>query len=84
MNLLELDSALPNPHFHFNEAYEWIGREVYLKNIGKFGLMEEMKYSDLGYDLLVVCDGFSVLLSKPNFVKWVELKPDQIKFPVMH
>jgi hypothetical protein len=75
MNILELDQAFPEPHFVFNEAHEWIGKKVYVKNIRRTGYVEEMKRMEKGYALLVVCDGFSLLLKKPDFAQWIELQP---------
>jgi hypothetical protein len=84
MGILELEQYFPTPHFSFREADSWLGKEVYIKHIKQIGLVEEMKYTDEGYDLLIFLNGFSLLLSKPNFAKWVELKPKQIQLPILH
>jgi hypothetical protein len=84
MNPIEFENSFPILHFHFNEAYEWIGKQVFVKHIKQIGLVQEMKRAEKGYDLLIALDGFSLLLSKQNFAKWIELKPNQIKLPVMH
>lgn len=84
MNILELENAFPTSHFHFNEAAEWLEKVVYLKNLGIFGIVEEIRYTDLGYDLLIVCPKFSLNFSKEEFIQEVELKLDQLQLPVLH
>jgi hypothetical protein len=68
---------LDSQQFIFNEAYDWIGKKVYVKNIRRTGYVVEMKRKEKGYALLVACDGFSLLLSKPDFARWIELQPKQ-------
>lgn len=84
MNILELENAFPTPHFHFNEAASWIGKEVYLKHLRLMGSVEEMKRTEIGYDLLIDCGDFTVTLSKQEFARYADLKPGQVQLPVMH
>jgi hypothetical protein len=77
MFIQQLDDVFPDPQFVFNEAYSWLGKKVYVKHIGKTGYVAEMKRMKVGYALLVVCDGFSLLLTKPQFAKWIEIKPQK-------
>jgi hypothetical protein len=84
MNTLELENAFPTSHFHMAEAFQWIGKEIYLKPFQRYGLVKEVKRTEEGYDLLIFCDTFSLLLSKPYFAKWVELKTNQVYLPVIH
>ncbi len=84
MNIFDLDEAIPNLQFLFNEAHAWIGKEVYIKRMQRKGVVVEMKRNKVGYGLLIDCHGFFLHLTKPQFPKWIELKPDQIQLPVMH
>jgi hypothetical protein len=83
MIVQQLDDVFPDPQFVFNEAYNWIGKEVYVKHIRRTGYVAEMKRMERGYALLVACDGFSLFLTKPQFAHWIELKPKKVTLSIV-
>jgi hypothetical protein len=48
------------------------------------GFVEEMKRAERGYDLLIDCGDFTLVLSKQEFARYADVKPDQVQLPVMH